>query len=195
MNKMAEQLRETYTDMETEDLLSLRANGTLTETATSVLNEVLSTRNISDNTIAAVETEVNQRLHEEYAIRTSLASIPKRFGAQFIDVIGVLLLVGIVINIYQLFYPADRDGFSTLLGMIFMLYLLFKDGFGGQSIGKRATNIRVIRIRDGKPCSFLGSFVRNLVGCLGLFDWIFALGSQQRRLGDLVAGTRVVKAL
>jgi hypothetical protein len=41
---MAEQLRETYASMDTEELVELRARGTLTETAQKVIEEELRAR-------------------------------------------------------------------------------------------------------------------------------------------------------
>jgi uncharacterized RDD family membrane protein YckC len=69
----------------------------------------------------------------------------------------------------------------------------------GRSLGKLAVGIRVVR-DDGGPIRFRQAFVRALVGVLELW---FTLGSvalitslvqaQGKRLGDLLAGTYVVR--
>ena len=70
----------------------------------------------------------------------------------------------------------------------------------GQTPGKRLLGIRVVR-RDGGPVGFTESAVRNLLRAvdflpLGYSGGLLAMlsGKESRRLGDLVAGTLVVKA-
>ncbi len=85
--------------------------------------------------------------------------------------------------------------FGIWLGvMLFVSYLLLADGlFNGRSIGKIITKTRVVVEVTGKPCGFFRSFVRNVaLSVLGIFDWIFILGNDRKRLGDMLAGTIVV---
>ena len=70
---------------------------------------------------------------------------------------------------------------------------------GGQTPGKRLLGIRVTR-RDGGPVGFAESAVRNLLRPVDFLPLGYAggllamlLGTEARRLGDLVAGTLVVK--
>ncbi len=82
-----------------------------------------------------------------------------------------------------------------------MIYILFRDGlFSGQSIGKKVMGIRVVH-SDGRPISFVDSSFRNV---LFLIPYLFPLGlaietvalfrsPERRRLGDRIAGTRVVR--
>ena len=82
-----------------------------------------------------------------------------------------------------------------------MIYIVFRDGlFSGQSIGKKVMGIRVVHT-DGRPISFVDSSFRNV---LFLIPYLFPLGlvietvavfrsPEQRRLGDRIAGTRVVR--
>jgi uncharacterized RDD family membrane protein YckC len=54
--------------------------------------------------------------------------------------------------------------------------------------------MRVIDEKTRQPCTFWQSFVRNLIlHLLGPIDWIFIIGERRRRLGDMLAGTIVVK--
>ncbi len=72
--------------------------------------------------------------------------------------------------------------------------LLFMDGFkNGQGFGKRVLSLQVIRLRDGKPCSFKDSFIRRVTGFFQPFDLLFALGGKRQRMGDKFAETVVVK--
>lgn len=82
------------------------------------------------------------------------------------------------------------------------LYSLLKDGFSnGQSIGKRVVGIRVVTVRDQKPCGKGTSCLRNLVSSLiagipmvgWLIEPIMVLASSDgRKIGDLAAGTMVI---
>lgn len=82
-----------------------------------------------------------------------------------------------------------------------MIYIVFRDGlFSGQSIGKKVMGIRVVHT-DGRPISFVDSSFRNV---LFLIPYLLPLGlvietvalfrsPERRRLGDRIAGTRVVR--
>ncbi len=78
------------------------------------------------------------------------------------------------------------------------LYYCLSEALAGATLGKRLMNIRVVKI-DGSPCGQSASAVRNLVRFLdALFFWwlgaIFMLATKRRqRLGDLLAGTMVVR--
>lgn len=82
-----------------------------------------------------------------------------------------------------------------------MIYIVFRDGlFSGQSIGKKVMGIRVVHT-DGRPISFVDSSFRNV---LFLIPYLLPVGlvietvalfrsPERRRLGDRIAGTRVVR--
>lgn len=70
---------------------------------------------------------------------------------------------------------------------------------GGQTPGKRLVGIRVVRV-DGSPVGLLESAVRNLVRVVDSLPGVYAVGClcvlltrQHRRLGDLLAGTLLVR--
>ncbi|HEY0712772.1 MAG TPA: RDD family protein [Polyangia bacterium] len=69
----------------------------------------------------------------------------------------------------------------------------------GSSPGKRALGLRVIR-DNGLPIGFSQSLLRNLVRLVDFLPWAYGIGlvavfvsSRSQRLGDLVAGTLVVR--
>ncbi|WP_223633782.1 RDD family protein [Corallococcus sp. EGB] len=71
--------------------------------------------------------------------------------------------------------------------------------FHGQTPGKRALRIRVVR-DDGAPVGFYESAVRNLCRAVDFLPVLYATGcitmlldSRHRRLGDLLAGTVLVR--
>lgn len=72
--------------------------------------------------------------------------------------------------------------------------MMFCDALpGGQSLGKRCLKISVVDTSSEDPCKVWQSFIRNLsLMLLGVFDIIFIIGSQKRRLGDYMAHTKVI---
>lgn len=72
--------------------------------------------------------------------------------------------------------------------------LFFIDGFRkGQGIGKKLLSLQVIRLKDGKPCTFKDAFLRRLAGIFQPLDFFWTLGKKRQRLGDKFAETVVVK--
>jgi uncharacterized RDD family membrane protein YckC len=70
----------------------------------------------------------------------------------------------------------------------------------GQTVGKRLYGLRVIR-DDGAPAGFTAVLIRNLVRIVDFLPAFYGLGllmiigtSRSQRLGDLAAGTYVVRA-
>lgn len=127
-----------------------------------------------------------------------LASRASRLLGQTIDaVVGFIPLITLVF-----IASFASDDFEVVVGvfglsaLLFCLaYVFFADALpGGQSIGKRMLGMAVVDEHTGHPCSARQSFVRNLLlAILGFLDWIFIFGHQRQRLGDMAAGTLVVK--
>ena len=122
---------------------------------------------------------------------TPLATIGDRFTAQFVDGL-IAFAFGVAF-----YYLAKTRGWPleiTFLG--WLMYLLLCDALpGGQSLGKKVTKSSVVHIKTEAPCRYWQSVVRNFpILVLGIFDVIFIVGKQRRRLGDYMARTKVVKA-
>ncbi len=78
-------------------------------------------------------------------------------------------------------------------------YIICEMVTGGASPGKRALGLRVIR-DNGLPIGFVASLLRNLVRFVDFLPWGYGVGlvavfasARGQRLGDLAAGTLVVK--
>ena len=78
-------------------------------------------------------------------------------------------------------------------------FILFEYLWSGSTPGKRSQEIRVIR-KDGRPISFVAAVIRNILRAVDILGEIYPLGlvvmfidSRNRRLGDLAAGTLVVR--
>ena len=72
--------------------------------------------------------------------------------------------------------------------------LFLMDGFkNGQGLGKKLLSLQVLRLKDGKPCTFKDSFIRRLTSVFQPLDSVWTLGKKRQRMGDKFAETVVVK--
>ena len=70
-------------------------------------------------------------------------------------------------------------------------YSLFRDGIrNGQSFGKGSSNLRVVNFNTGMPATLGESCIRNF--CNICVCWLL-IEPNQRHIGDLIAGTIVIK--
>lgn len=83
--------------------------------------------------------------------------------------------------------------------VVYQLYLLSRDG---QTLGKKAVKVRIVRYDDGSNPGFgravgLRLFVNGFLSMIpgySLVDLLFIFGAERRCLHDLIAGTKVVEA-
>ena len=135
-----------------------------------------------------------------------LASRLTRLYAFFIDValIGAAQSVlGVFVALVALlFFRGEFWASGIGLGIFIYLFstalwifgLFFMDGFRkGQGIGKKLLSLQVLRLKDGKPCTFKDAFLRRFAGLLQPFDLLWFLGKKRQRLGDKFAETVVVE--
>ena len=142
--------------------------------------------------------------------KLKLASRLARLYALFIDVtclsVTQIILVCLMRLIAELISPTmwghpqgALQGFVAGTFVFFnialwTLGLLFIDGFRkGQGIGKKLLSLQVLRLKDGKPCTFKDAFVRRLASVFQPLDFFWSLGKKRQRLGDKFAETVVVK--
>ena len=72
--------------------------------------------------------------------------------------------------------------------------MFLMDGFkNGQGLGKKLLSLQVLRLKDGKPCTFKDSFIRRLTSVFQPLDSLWTLGKKRQRMGDKFAETVVVK--
>ena len=164
-----------------------------------------------------MERNVSVRTPESIAFYYELAGLGSRFLAVAIDsviqvltVIAVVLLLvwaspgaaalGKIMGMREATMEAIQLAITVLL--IFLVYfgyfVAFETLWNGQTPGKRVIGIRVVR-DGGYPIAFMDSVIRNLVRVaeailMYIPSMISALvSSQNKRLGDLAAGTIVVR--
>ncbi len=132
-------------------------------------------------------------------IELKIAGIGDRLVAIIIDSIilgGVALFFVILFSALSVGEGMQIIAFS-ILGFVMLLYHFFMEWFfKGQTIGKRYRNIKVIH-KSGVEASVFQLLIRNLIRIVdsiyGLGLLVVFLSKKSQRLGDLAAGTLVVK--
>jgi len=146
---------------------------------------------------------------ERVALTLELAGLGARAFAFLVDAVCVFLLwvVGLVLYSISGDLLRELQGLSWV-GQLLVVAAVVSSGWGwdvlwevaggGRTPGKRALGIRVVRL-DGAPVGLGEALARNLLRAVEL-PLVYApgvlavaLGSRRQRLGDLVAGTLVVR--
>src|SRR5262245_53723059 len=143
-----------------------------------------------------------------------LAGLGSRFLALIVDalLIGLLIialvLIAIILGLGSIARSASMSAGSWVLAFAIFGYFVLMWGYflffealnNGQTPGKRWTGIRVVR-DDGLPVRWRESALRNLVRAADILPppacivggLMVLLSKQGKRLGDVVAGTVVVR--
>lgn len=135
----------------------------------------------------------------------ALAGLGSRFSATLIDsLIQMALTLFALLFFIPLFAGETPALFVALFSIwsflvVFGYDVLFETLGHGRTIGKRAVGIRVVRL-GGHPVGFVTSAVRNLVRLVDFLPSFYGVGivsilasSKNQRLGDIAAGTLVVR--
>src|ERR1700744_2480918 len=158
-----------------------------------------------------ISDQLNIDTPELVAIEMPLAGVGSRFIALLIDTLiwgAGLILLALILWAFQ---PSVR-AFSSLSYQwtiavftiaIFLLnwgyFTLFEAFSGGRTPGKRVARIRVIQ-KSGRAIGVFESMARNFIRYIDQIPIFYAVGviavfatRQHQRLGDLAAGTLVVR--
>ncbi len=185
-----QQLREHYERQDTEELRDI-ARKDLTEEARAVLHEVLAKRGVSPGEAQGERNEAIKREAAQAERNKSLGSLGARLLAFAIDVWGVGIALFVVLLPLRF---ASEEIHANVFGLLWLAYFFLRDSIPGQSVGKRLMGIRAVQVESGFSCTWSKSIWRNLRHVVFVLDAIFALGQRRMRLGDMVAGTVVVRA-
>lgn len=181
-----EQLKEYYERQDTEELLAI-ARKDLTEEAHRILQEVLAGRNVAPAARSAAPDQ--QAQHAKEAGR--LASRWTRFLAFLVDVWGAIIMLTILLS--PLRWISEAIHVNVVLS-VWLVYFLLRDGIPELHLGKRLFSIRTVHARSSRSCTWLRSIWRNVMHLFFWVDALFILSSNKMRLGDMLAGTIVIKA-
>jgi uncharacterized RDD family membrane protein YckC len=148
---------------------------------------------------------ISVRTTQNVVINYPVASVGDRIVAYLVDGLIMFCYVILMVWINSLF-PLDSSipAFVLIVLPVSLYHLLFEVFMEGQSPGKRLMKIKVIKT-DGSPPS-LGSYLLRfllrpvdilfslIVGLPGMVAVItIAAGGRGQRLGDIAAGTTVIK--
>jgi uncharacterized RDD family membrane protein YckC len=137
---------------------------------------------------------------EGVEVELTLAGIGSRFIAAGIDfAIQILVMIALAIVLR----PAGDTGFAIFTSLVFALIffydVLFEVLARGKTPGKRAAGLRVVG-PVGRPITLVRSAVRNILRVIDILPGFYAVGMtvifvtrRNQRIGDLVAGTHVVR--
>ena len=165
-----------------------------------------------------MERSVEVTTGESVAFAYELAGLGSRFFAVFIDfalqvaiaAAGLLLLAWLASANPAAHAKAGTVGkvegalvLALAIGSLFLLFfgyfIIFEWLWEGRTPGKRLVGIRVVR-DGGFPVDFTSSVIRNVVRVLEFSLGFYAVSAlvtlaspQSKRLGDLAAGTLVVR--
>jgi uncharacterized RDD family membrane protein YckC len=127
-----------------------------------------------------------------------LAGFWRRLGANFLD--GLVLVPFFVIFVVLGVSEEKSDNIVGILETLY--YLIVPIVWGGFTVGKKAVDIRIVRI-DGKNITIWTTIKRYLLGGIvytltfGLAvivsAFMVALRQDKRSIHDFIAGTKVVR--
>lgn len=130
----------------------------------------------------------------------------RRIIATILDGIVLGVVYRVLTGMFHTTYKSDLD-FTRLTSragvgwLIFViLYYVLLEGLFGRTVGKAVTGIKVINARTGEAPGLLNALVRTVLRVIDgiggyLLGWIIVvLGDRRRRLGDMAAGTLVVRS-
>ena len=149
--------------------------------------------------IAGKKFKLASRMARLYALFIDIAilgAVQSVFGL-LLSVVAVLFLGVGSFNMFGKLMAGvvGLSVFASLFSAALWIFgLFFMDGFRkGQGIGKKLLSLQVLRLKDGKPCTFKDAFIRRFAGIFQPLDFFWTLGKNRQRLGDKLAETVVVQ--
>ncbi|MBM3473556.1 MAG: RDD family protein [Armatimonadetes bacterium] len=153
--------------------------------------------------------QVTVETPEYVSISYELAGPGSRLMAAVLDhliialAISAILLLGLGLKVGLPRASAPMVVLAIVAGgpllLLALYFVAFEVAWGGQTPGKRAAGLRVMR-DDGTPATTIDLLIRNTVRVVDFLPYLYFLGGlvafvhrQSKRLGDLAAGTVVVK--
>jgi uncharacterized RDD family membrane protein YckC len=154
---------------------------------------------------AGVQETLRIATPEGVSLEVPLAGVGSRFAALLVDLLLQSLVFVVLIVVLVAAgaggYAADAIVAVVVFAMLFGYPVAFELGAGGRTPGKRWSNLRVV-CDDGSPVTFRASALRNILRLVDILPGLYLVGTvaifvtrNNQRLGDLAAGTLVVREL
>lgn len=151
------------------------------------------------------DTDLVVATPERVSFGYQVAGIGTRAIAQLLD---LLMLAGVLLGIWLAAIAIGQTGLDTaafllaLLGTFVVIFGYFwacEAFWSGQTVGKKVFRLRAVGDR-GEPMTFAQAGIRNVVRLVDFLPYAYGVGivvlfanGKGKRLGDLAAGTIVVK--
>jgi len=143
---------------------------------------------------------------ERVSFDFQVAGLGTRALAQLIDLLVVtFLLIGLILFAFGVTTVTQSDTLGNLIAVIGTFLVIFgyfwisEALWSGQTLGKKVFRLRAVGDR-GEPLTFLQAGIRNVVRIVDFLPYGYGVGlivlfanGKGKRLGDLAAGTIVVK--
>ncbi|HEY1419978.1 MAG TPA: RDD family protein [Candidatus Dormibacteraeota bacterium] len=142
---------------------------------------------------------------ERVSFDYQVAGLGTRAVAQLLD---LLIVAGVLLAVYFVAIAAELASSDTLASLIaiigsfvviFGYFWVSESLWSGQTIGKKVFRLRAVGDR-GEPLTFMQAGIRNIVRIVDFLPYAYGVGlvvlfanGRGKRLGDLAAGTIVVK--
>ncbi len=151
------------------------------------------------------DTDLVVATPERVSFDYQVAGLGTRAIAQILD---LLIITGVLLGVFFAALAIGQTGASTvafLLGLFGTFVVVFgyfwacEAFWSGQTLGKKVFRLRVVGDR-GEPMTFLQAGIRNVIRIVDFLPYGYGVGivvlfvnGKGKRLGDLAAGTIVVK--
>jgi uncharacterized RDD family membrane protein YckC len=152
--------------------------------------------------VATFDDRVTIATPEGVELELVLAGLGSRFMAALLDLV---IQLGAIFALAVVLAPVGDSGFVLAAYLVAVFLVLFAYDIvletwnRGRTVGKLAAGLRVVRT-GGEPVGFLTAAVRNFLRLADFLPVLYVVGvitilvtSRNQRLGDLAAGTLVIR--
>lgn len=144
--------------------------------------------------------KVSINTSQNVQISYTLAGLGDRIFAYLIDIVIMFSITMVLIIILSYTGVLNSSPFLAMIAIIpaFFYHLISEVSMNGQSIGKRMMNIKVVKL-NGAQATLGGYLLRWLLWPIDTFFYgsiailCIIVGGKGQRLGDITAGTTVIK--
>jgi uncharacterized RDD family membrane protein YckC len=158
--------------------------------------------------VATLDDRVTIATPEGIELELVLAGVGSRFAASLLDIViqlGAIFALAVLLGPLANSVGDGGAGFVLAAYLVAVFLILFAYDIAletwnrGRTVGKLAAGLRVVRA-GGEPEGFLTAAVRNFLRLVDFLPVFYVVGvisilvtSRNQRLGDLAAGTLVVR--
>jgi uncharacterized RDD family membrane protein YckC len=154
--------------------------------------------------VVEIDDRITIATPEGVDLELTLAGVGSRFVSALVDfMLQIALLVGV--SGVGAAVGAFGNGYGSVVVLlasffVFAAYdVVFEVFASGRTPGKRLNGLRVVRV-EGSPVTFFTSAIRNVLRLVDILPGMYLVGivtilvtRQNQRLGDVAAGTLVVR--